>query len=142
MATHTDLVAFTRGMIDFRKRHPALRRGTFFTGQPSQRGLLDIAFHGCNLNHPGFNDPNSGVLAFTIADPQDGEDIHAILNMEETSLTFQIPTVVGRQWFRSVDTSIPAPHSLMQPGTEVQITADSYFASRRSVAILVSKPSS
>jgi isoamylase len=142
VATHADLVAFSRGMIDFRKRHPALRRSTFFAGQPSQRGLLDIAFHGCNLNEPGFNDPNSGVLAFTIADPQEGEDIHAIVNMEETSLTFQIPTVVGRKWFRAVDTSMPAPQTLMRPGTEVQITAASYFASPRSVAILVSKPSS
>ena len=78
--------------------------------------------------------------ACEFADPQNGEDIHAVFNMEETSLPFQIPTVVGRKWFRAVDTSIPAPHFLMQPGTEVQITADSYFASPRSVVILVSKP--
>jgi len=139
--TQADLVAFATAIIDFRKRHPALRRRTFFTGQPSQRGLTDISFHGCNLNQPGFADPNSGVLAFTIADPGNGEDIHAILNMEEQSLPFQIPMVAGRQWFRAVDTFLPAPQTIAAVGTEVKITTVSYFANPKSVVILVSKPS-
>jgi isoamylase len=140
--TQADLVAFTTAVIDFRKRHPALRRRTFFTGQPSQRGLLDISFHGCNLNQPGFGDPNSGVLAFTIADPGNGEDIHAILNMEDQALPFQIPVVAGRQWFRAVDTILPPPQTIALAGSEVKITTSAYFASPKSVVILVSKPSS
>jgi len=59
--THAHLVDFTRWMIEFRKRHPALRREEFFRGVLSQRGLLDIAWRGCNSNSPGFEDPNSGV---------------------------------------------------------------------------------
>jgi len=141
VGTYADLVTFTQGMLDFRKRHPALRRSSFFTGQPSQRGLLDIAFHGCNLNQPGFDDPSSCVLAFTIADPGDGEDIHAILNMEDESLPFEIPTVPGRKWFRAIDTTLPSPLTLATAGTEVLITTAFYFAGPQSVVILVSKPS-
>jgi isoamylase len=137
--THADLVAFTRGMIDFRKRHPALHRHTFFTGQVVADGLKDVDFHGCNLHQPGFNDPNSRVLAITIADPTGAEHIHAIFNMEFSSLPFQLPEVPGRKWFRSVDTVLQAPDTIAAPGSEVLITTDSYFASSRSVVILVSK---
>jgi glycogen operon protein len=139
--THADLVAYTRGMIDFRKRHPALCRRTFFTGQVVVDGLKDVDFHGCNLHQPGFSDPNSRVLAITIADPDGGEHIHAIFNMEFSSLPFQLPQLPGRKWFRSVDTVLPAPNTIAAPGSEVLITTDSYFASSRSVVILVSKTS-
>jgi glycogen operon protein len=138
--TNADLVAFVQRMLEFRRNHPALRRETFFTGQITQRGLKDVDFHGCNLDQPGFGDPNSGVLAMTITDPGDGEDIFAIFNMEDESLPFQLPTVEGRRWYRSVDTILPAPNTMTAPGCEVLITTPSYYASGRSVVILVSKP--
>jgi len=139
---HSDLVSFTRGLIDFRQRHPSLRRHTFFAGIPSQRGLLDIAFHGCVLNSPGFNDPQSRVLAITIADPGQGEDLHFILNMEESALSFQYPEVVGRKWHRAIDTALPAPDTISAPGEEPLITSPAYFASPQSCVVLVSKPAS
>jgi glycogen operon protein len=104
-------------------------------------GLKDIDFHGCNLNQPGFGDPNSRVLAITIADPTGAEHVHAIFNMEFTSLPFQLPQLPGRKWFRSVDTVLPAPDAIASPGKEVTITTDSYFAASRSVVVLVSKSS-
>lgn len=137
---HADLIVFTRGLIDFRARHPTLRRNAFFTGLPNARRLPDIAFHGCALNQPGFGDPNSGVLALTIADPGAGEDIHAIFNMEETALPFELPIVAGRRWFRAIDTVLPAPLTVAAEGTEVPITTPAYVASPRSAIVLVSKP--
>jgi isoamylase len=137
--TNSDLVDFTRWLIDFRKRHPALRRRTFFQGVPSQRGLLDISWHGCKLNSPGFSDPNSRVLAFTIADPADGEDVHAILNMDDTSLEFELPSVTGRHWYRAADTILAPPNTFAAAGNEVAITTETYWASPKSVVVLVSK---
>lgn len=137
---HADLIAFTRGLIDFRARHPTLRRDVFFAGLPGARGMPDIAFHGCALNQPGFGDPNSGVLALTIADPGAGEDIHAIFNMEETALPFQLPVIAGRRWFRAIDTVLPAPLTVAARGTEVLMTTPAYLASPKSVIVLVSKP--
>lgn len=139
VAANADLVAFTRGMIDFRKRHAMLRRKEFFTGNPNARGLKDIAFHGCALDSPSFSDPNSGVLAFTIADPAGGEDVHVILNMEDLPLPFALPTIAGRQWFRAVDTVLPPPDTVAAAGGEVLVTTTSYFATPKSVVVLVSK---
>ena len=53
-------------MIAFRKRHPILQRSRFFTGETNKRGLPDISWHGCQLNGPGWNDPECRVLAFTM----------------------------------------------------------------------------
>ena len=138
--TNADLVGFTRWIIDFRKRHPSLRSRDFFQGALRQRGLLDIAWHGCKLNSPGFSDPNSRVLAFTIADPGDGEDIHAILNMEDAALPFDLPSVAGRNWYRATDTILPPPETFASPGKEILITTPVYWANPKSVVILVSKP--
>ena len=79
------------------------------------------------------------MLAITIADPGNGEDIFAIFNMEDESLPFQLPPVQGRQWHRFADTVLPAPNTIMAPGSEVLITTSSCFASGKSVVILVSK---
>ena len=138
--TNADLVGFTRWLVDFRKRHPSLRRRDFFQGVLSQRGLLDIAWHGCKLNSPGFSDPNSRVLAFTIADPGNGEDIHAILNMEDATLPFDLPSVTGRSWYRAADTILPLPDTFALAGKELLITTPVYWANPKSIVILVSKP--
>jgi glycogen operon protein len=126
-------------MIAFRMKHDALRSEEFLQGRLSSRGLKDVSWHGCDLNSPGWNDPNSGVLAFTLADPANGEDIHAILNMETSPLSFQIPLIQGRQWYRSIDTSLPIGTDLMPPGSEILVTTGSYVANGRSVVVLVSK---
>jgi len=136
---HGDLVEFVSFMIEFRKRHPALRRDEFFRGEPSQRGLRDVEFHGCKLHSPGFQDSQSRVLAVTFADAGEGEDIFAIFNMEDEALLFELPTLPDRRWYRAVDTSLSGAESRSNVGGEVLITTDGYFASARSVVVLVSK---
>lgn len=81
---------------------------------------------------PEFQDPNSAVLAVTIADPGEGEDIFAIFNIDDQALAFQLPNVIGRIWHRAFDTSLPAPTMWSAPGSEEPITGD-YFAAPRSV---------
>jgi len=119
-----------------------LSRQSFFTGETVADGLKDVDFHGCNLFQPGFNDPNSRVLAITVADPTGAEHIHAIFNMDFTALPFQLPQLPGRNWFRFVDTVLAPPDTISVPGAEVAITTATYVASSRSVVILVSKKSS
>jgi glycogen operon protein len=137
---HGSLVDFVRFMTDFRKRHPALRREKFFRGEPSQRGLLDIEFHGCELNSPGFDNPDSGVLAVTIADPNEGEDVHVIFNMEGSSLRFKLPSVIGRVWYRALDTALAREPSWSAAGAEIRVDTDTYAAGAGAVVVLVSKP--
>ena len=78
-------------MIDFRSRHPAVHRSRFFDGKVNDRGLPDVSWHGCQLLHPGWDDPNARALAFTLAGFGTEADIHVMLNMDSEGLDFEIP---------------------------------------------------
>jgi isoamylase len=137
-----EMFRFCQRMIDFRKRNRALRRREFFQGEqgkPNDRGLIDIVWHGCHLFSPGWYDPNSRVLGFTLAGIEQDPDIHVMMNMYWESLDFELPTVSGRGWYRELDTALLAPSDIADPGAEVAISGNSYLLTDRSVVVLVSK---
>ena len=84
-------------MIAFRKRHPIVHRSRFFTGETNERGLPDVTWHGCQLYAPGWNDPNSRVLAYTMGGFGADPDMHVMLNMDGQALAFELPIVPGRK---------------------------------------------
>ncbi len=130
---------FFKLMMDFRKRHPLLHRHEFFEGRVNERGLADISWHGTELNNAGWDDPEPRVLALTIGEPGDDEDIHIMMNMYWDTLDFQVPEVSGRKWYRSVDTSKPSPEDIFEAGKETLISGGDYLVEGRSVVILISK---
>jgi glycogen operon protein len=136
-AVDADRLGFTKALIAFRKRHRCLRRTSFFTGAPGPRGLPDIQWHGCLLGAPGWNDPNSGVLAFTLAGDGDEPDLHVMLNSEDQPLGFELPAIPGRRWFRAIDTSLSAPNDISAPGSEQLVSGSSYIVNGRSVCALI-----
>ena len=100
--TNADFLRFVREMIALRKRHPALRRRTFFRGEfarpevakppkssdsgslkrptpktpplpPSLAGLADLYWHGTEPHAPDFS-PESRVIALTIDGRFTGRD--------------------------------------------------------------------
>jgi isoamylase len=126
IAANDPLRRFWKLLIDFRKRHPSLRRDTFFEAG-------DVRWHGCLLDAPGWNDGSSRVLSFTLA------DIHVILNMDDQELEFQLPD--GRQWRRAFDTSLRSPDDAAEPGAEPRVAHDTvYRAGARSAVVLVAAP--
>jgi glycogen operon protein len=133
------LLRFWQRLIDFRKRHASLRRRTFLTGKSNERGLKDIAWHGCKLNDPGWNDPNARALAFTLAGFDGEEDIHVLLNTYWEPLDFDLPPLDGRGWHVAVDTAENAPLDAAEPGKEKRVTNSSFSAQGRSVVVLVSQ---
>ncbi len=135
-----DVFRFFKEMIAFRKRHPILQRGSFFTGDMNKRGLLDIAWHGCQLASPGWNDPDSRVLAFTMGGFDDAPDLHVMLNMDWQDLDFDVPPVEGRKWLNALDSSLPSPEDIREPGQEVEISGNVYHVNSRSVVVLISRP--
>ncbi len=142
LSKNADIFRFFSKMIAFRKSHPSLRRARYLTGELTERGLADVSWHGSKLESPGWNDPNSKVLAFTLAGlSADEEDIHAMLNMDSADLAFDVPPLDGRNWFRVVDTSLPSPTDFVEAEEEVRVSDGVYQLKARSVAILVSKPS-
>ena len=133
------LLRFFQQMIAFRKRHPSVHRSRFFMGERNARGVADIAWHGCQLNAPGWNDPSSRVLAYTMAGFGDDPDLHVMLNMDGSALTFELPTIPGRAWHRAADTSLPSPDDIAEDGKEVAIADTSYIVNGHSVVVLISR---
>lgn len=136
---HADMLRFWQQMIAFRRRHSVVHRCRFFTGAVNDRGLRDIAWYGCRLVEPHWDDPYARVLSFTLGGFDGEDDIHVILNMYWDRLVFDLPQVPGRRWHRVVDTSRPSPDDIVDPGHEVPLQTMDYTADARSVVILLSK---
>jgi glycogen operon protein len=132
-----DLYRFWKRMIEFRKRHAALRRGQFFTGARNERGLADITWHGTKLDQPGWDDPNGRALAATLAGFDGDADLHLIFNMYWEGLDFELPRVPGRGWRKAVDTSQPSPKDIAEFGSEPAVAGNSVRVAERSVVVLV-----
>jgi isoamylase len=136
---HQEMYRFCQHMIAFRKAHACLHQGRFFSGALNARGLPDITWHGCQLYSPGWDNPNSGVLAFTLGGIAADPDIHVMLNMETTALDFALPSLAGQRWYRAVDTALPSPVDIVEPGNESLITTPVYRVQSHSVVVLIAK---
>ncbi|WP_411826635.1 glycogen debranching protein GlgX [Luteolibacter sp. AS25] len=136
---HADCYRFFSRLIQFRKSHPTLRRANNYTGQKNERGLTDISWHGCQLNAPGWDDPQARALAFTMAGFGADPDLHVMMNMHWEPLTFDLPEVPGRDWHRSADTSLVSPEDISEPGDEIPVSGNNYIVTARSVVVLISK---
>jgi glycogen operon protein len=138
---NADLLRFFTEAIAFRKRHAAICEPRFYTGEKNTRGLLDVSWHGCLLDAPGWSDPMGRMLAFTLAGLDDDSDLHVILNMSDEVLPFALPAFAERAWFRSIDTSLDAPDDITPRGQEVAILGDHYLANPRSAVVLSARQS-
>lgn len=136
---HGDIYRFFSKMIAFRKSHPILRRARYFDGQLNERGVADASWHGCQVNCPGWQDPDARVLAFTLGGFGTDPDIHVMMNMFWEPLSFDLPHIPDRAWYRSVDTSLPSPDDIAEQGEEIRISGGKYTVNGRSVVILISK---
>jgi glycogen operon protein len=142
VTTHADLLRFWKGMIDFRKRHAALHRGEFFTGAMNDRGLVDVTWHGTQLNNPAWNDPEARTLAATLAGFDGDCDIHVMLNMHWDPRSFALPVVPGRKWLCAADTAQAPPLDIADAGAERPVSGGTYTVGGRSVVVLVNTASS
>lgn len=136
---HQDLFRFVTDMIAFRKAHPSLHRGFFFTGAPDATGHRDIEWHGCLLLSPGWTDPASRVLAFTIWGRGQDDDLHVMLNMESQDLHFELPALQEKRWVRMIDTALASPLDIVESRQGTAIIENTYQVSQQSVVVLVSQ---
>jgi glycogen operon protein len=134
-----DLFRFWKRMIEFRKRHPALRRGQFFTGARNERGLTDVAWHGTKLNSPGWDDPDGRALGVTLAGFSGDGDLHAMFNMYWDSLDFELPSVQDRIWLKAVDTSQQPPLDIADFGAELPVVGNLCSVPARSIVVLINR---
>lgn len=89
---HRDLFDFWRKLIEFRKKHPILRRKGFFSGQISPvSGLADISWHNTRQGQPDFDRP-SRSLAFMIDGGPHDNTLYAAINFNDSDLSFELPS--------------------------------------------------
>ncbi len=136
--SNADMLRFVSGMIRLRKRHPAIMRRNFLTGERRPGAEReDIAWHGTRLAAPMWSDSEAQVLAYTLgATTGDESDLHIIMNMANESHRFALPALVRRDWHRAVDTALPAPDNLLEPGEQPAVDQAWYDAAPRSVVVL------
>ncbi len=99
--------------------------------------MNDITWHGTELDSPGFNDPNSRALAFTIAGFGSDPDLHVMMNMYWEPLVFEIPVDPNRNWRVAMDTYQASPLDIADPGREPPFTGQTYTVQDRSIVILL-----
>ena len=130
---------FFKQMIAFRKEHGAVRHSRWLNKEINARGLPQIRWHGCKLDDPGFHDPNARALAFTLGGDDDEADVHVMINMYTEPLSFEAPELVGRRWYRSIDTARPSPEDVLMSGQEVPVVALQIDVAPRSLVVWISR---
>jgi len=117
--TNADFLRFTRMLIALRRRHPALRRRTFFKGARQGRDQRpDIVWHGVVPGKPDFS-AASQTVAFCLDGTQTGRepdrDFYVAMSAWHEPLNFGIPVAPGgRPWRRIVDTALPPPLDIVE----------------------------
>jgi glycogen operon protein len=137
---HADVLRFFRGMIALRRANPTLHRRSYATGARNGRGLLDLSWHGCTLDRPGWDDPSGRAIAFTLGAAGEADaDLHVICNMAEEDLTFELPALDGRRWWRVVDTALPSPDDIADACGGRLVEGSEHLACGHSVVVLASR---
>jgi glycogen operon protein len=125
--TNADMLNFTRSLIAFRKRHPALRRRRFLTGTAPAATSSDIVWHGIAPGQPDFSS-SSRCLALTLNGKLTGHDpdcdLYMAFNAWQNDLVFELPAAPrGLPWRRIVDTARPAPHDFVSEADAPRLRA-------------------
>lgn len=137
---NADAVRFVREMIALRKRHPALRRARFLTGENNDASSLpDVTWYGANRNAPDWGNPDARSLAFTLAGVDADEPaLHVIMNMSDEPLKHLLPEPAGKAWRVAVDTAAASPADVVTPADQRAVEEEFFRVRERSVVVLES----
>jgi len=130
-----DMLRFVQNMITLRKRHASLMRRRFLTGTVIEsRGIKDITWHGAELGAPLWNDPNSQLLAFTLAGI-DEADLHIIINMSHQETRCELPEIENRVWCLSVDTSQQSPKDIIRRANQKPMLDKTFLVNQKAIVV-------
>jgi isoamylase len=130
---HREIFRFTRGMIAFRRAHPILSKGQFYTD-------AQIHWFGSHGGLPNWADPKEKQFACLIHEEEQGA-LFLMFNAGADAVDFGLPPVLpGGRWHLAVDTSREAPQDLFAAGEEpLWEDPQTYHLSPRSSAILLAR---
>ena len=128
------MLRFFRLLIAFRNRHSSLRPRSYDRGPR-------IDWHGVQIGQPDWSE-QSRSLAMHVHYKEDGgmENLCIIANAYWEPLGFELPALLGHDWYRFVDTMRETPFDALEPGNEEHLVDQkSYNVGPRSVVVLIGK---
>jgi glycogen operon protein len=128
---HREIFRFTRGMIAFRRAHPILSKGQFYTD-------AEIQWFGLQGGFPNWADPKRKQFACLIHEDE-RRALYLMFNASAEAVDFVLPPLLpGGRWHLVVETSREAPQDLFAAGEEpLWEGPQTYHLSPRSSAILL-----
>ena len=145
---NSGLYRFAKEMIAFRLRHRCFMRPEFYSGRDGNYNATpDITWFDENGDTPDWDDVGyclsvriDGSRADILAD-RDDNDFCIMFNGSPDPVDFKIcDPMDGKKWLRAVDTKLPSPFDIVNPGEEAPLEKlDTYTVGGRSMAIFISK---
>jgi isoamylase len=130
---HREIFRFTLGMIAFRRAHPALSQGQFYT---------DSEIHWCGLEGglPNWTNPKQKQFACLIHEDELSA-LYLMFNADTDAIDFNLPSAPPEaRWHLAVDTAHEVPQDLFVAGEEpVWENSQTYHLSPRSSVILLAR---
>ncbi|MCL2721489.1 MAG: glycogen debranching protein GlgX [Treponema sp.] len=143
-----ELYRFVKEMIAFRLRHPGFMRPEFYTGRGGDyRAIPDISWFDEKALVPDWDKVGDylalrvdGSKAETLSD-RDDNSFYLMFNSDIDLQPFILADPPAKkEWYRVVDTGMPAPNEILSPGNEERLSSQrSYSVKARSIVILISK---
>lgn len=140
---HHELFTFVRGLINFRARHPSLRRDRFLLGADAPphldpSGFTRVQWHGTEPGHPDWSD-GARTLSYTLTESEDDVAIHIIMNAHTNSVAFRLPPLPSEtHWLTCIDTHTSP--GVFTPGNEPSCLDVCYMVQGRSLVVLAQSP--
>ncbi len=122
-----DMFRFFQHLIAFRKSRRMLGRSRFWRE--------DVRWYG-PAGEPDLS-AESRNLAWRLRGAEFGEsDLYVMINAHDRLLPFHIQEGKAADWRRVLDTSLPSPQDIADPGSETRIASLDYEVGPRSVVVL------
>jgi isoamylase len=130
---HREIFRFTCGMIAFRRAHPMVSQGQFYTD-------ADIHWFGQQGGLPNWTDRKEKQFACLIHEDEQSA-LYLMFNAGTDAVNFGLPTLpTAARWHLAVDTSHEAPQDLFTAGEEpLWEDPHTYPLSPQSSAILLAR---
>lgn len=127
LESNQDVFRFFRLMIAFRKAHPSIGRRSFWRD--------DVIWYGPD-SWADFS-PDSHWLAYYLHGASlSDDDLYVMANNGPQDQLFTILEGAPGEWLRVVDTSLPSPEDICEPGQEPPLPSLEYLVRSRSVVVL------
>ena len=116
---NAELVRFTKNLIALRRTNNVFSRPHFFNENNTKDSVPEIQWYDMNAKNPDWT-KQKRFLAFKLDGSADSEDdFYIATNTDIYDLTITLPALPdGKKWHLSVDTSLPSPEDIFEPGNE------------------------